>query len=250
MKIIAVIPARYNSKRFPGKPLTLILGTPMIQRVYESCKKCDELDEVYVATDDMRIYNCVTGFSGKAIITSANHASGTDRVFEATEKIQAGEQDIVVNIQGDQPFFHPSMISDLIKPLKDESNIPVATLAYKIKKDADIQDANKVKVVFDNNRYALYFSRLPIPFCRDNNKANTYYKHIGVYAYRGYFLRTFTRLAQGTLEKVEKLEQLRILEHGFKIKVIETTYDSIEVDTPEDIKVVEKKLSERDKSFI
>jgi 3-deoxy-manno-octulosonate cytidylyltransferase (CMP-KDO synthetase) len=249
LKIIAIIPARYNSKRFPGKPLALILGTPMIQHVYQRSKECSDLDEVYVATDDIRIYNCVTEFGGKAIITAADHPSGTDRVFEATEKVQIDDRDIVVNIQGDQPFFHPSMISDLIKPLKDDHEIPMATLIYKIKKDTDIQDGNKVKAVFDNNKYALYFSRLPIPFCRDENKENAYYKHIGVYAYRKKFLHIFTGLSPGALEKTEKLEQLRVLEHGFKIKLIETICDSIEVDTPEDIKAVEEKLSEGNKNF-
>lgn len=242
MKIIAVIPARYHSKRFPGKPLALIAGIPMIQHVYQRSKKCTELDEVYVATDDIRIYDCVTGFGGKAIITVSDHPSGTDRIFEATEKIKTDDQDIVVNIQGDQPVFRPSILSDLIRPLKDNSTIPISTLMYKIKKDTDIQDINKVKVVFDSNKYALYFSRLPIPFCRDENTTNEYYKHIGMYAYRKEFLRTFTQLACGILENAEKLEQLRALEHGFKIKLIETAYDSIEVDTPENIKVVEEKL--------
>ncbi len=248
MKITAVIPARYHSKRFPGKPLALIAGIPMIQHVYQRSKQCTELDEVYVATDDIRIYNCVTGFGGKALMTVSDHPSGTDRIFEATDKIKTDDQDIVVNIQGDQPVFRPSILSDLIRPLKDDSKIPMSTLMYKIKKHTDIHDINKVKVVFDSNKYALYFSRLPIPFCRDENTANEYYKHIGVYAYRKKFLRTFTGLSRGIFEKTEKLEQLRALEHGFKIKLIETDYDSIEVDVPEDIKVVEEKLfgDERD----
>ncbi|MEA3358305.1 MAG: 3-deoxy-manno-octulosonate cytidylyltransferase [Thermodesulfobacteriota bacterium] len=250
MKIIAIIPARYHSKRFPGKPLALIAGIPMIQHVYQRSKKCAELDEAYVATDDIRIYNCVKGFGGKVIMTVREHPSGTDRIFEATEKIKTDDQDIVVNIQGDQPVFRPSIISDLIRPLKDDPKIPMSTLMYKIKKDTDIQDINKVKVVFDSNKYALYFSRLPIPFCRDKNIANEHYKHIGVYAYRKEFLRTFTKLSWGILEKKEKLEQLRALEHGFKIKLIETVYDSIEVDAPENIKIVEEKLFGDEKNFI
>lgn len=243
MKIVAVIPARYQSKRFNGKPLALIAGKPMIQHIFQRTKACPELDEIYVATDDLRIYECVQEFGGTAIITGENHQSGTDRIAEAVETINLADRDIVVNIQGDQPIFQPSMLSDLIQALIKNPTIPMATLMHKIIDDQELRDINKVKVVVDNNGYALYFSRLPIPFYRDEkSKKTSYYKHLGLYAYRQEFLLAFTKLSYGLLEHAEKLEQLRVLEHGFKIKVVETIFDSIEVDTPEDIMRVEKNL--------
>jgi len=243
VKIVAVIPARYQSKRFNGKSLALIAGKPMIQHVFQRTKACPELDEIYVATDDLRIYECVQEFGGTAIITGENHQSGTDRIAEAVETINLADRDIVVNIQGDQPIFQPSMLSDLIQALIKNTTIPMATLMHKIIDDQELRDINKVKVVVDNNGYALYFSRLPIPFYRDEkSKKTSYYKHLGLYAYRQEFLLAFTKLSYGLLEHAEKLEQLRVLEHGFKIKVVETIFDSIEVDTPEDITRVEKNL--------
>ena len=246
MKIVAFIPARYQSTRFKGKPLALIAGEPMIQHVYQRSKGCAELDEIYVATDDPRIYNCVTEFGGQAIMTDGKHRSGTDRIAQAAENINLGDRDIVVNIQGDQPIFHSSIISELIRPLLQEPTIPMSTLMYRIKDDRELQDTNTVKVAVDNNGFALYFSRLPIPFCRDQESKAIHYKHLGFYVYRKEFLLTFTSLSYGILEEAEKLEQLRALEHGFKIKVVETVFDSTEVDTPEDIKIVEQKLSQRD----
>ena len=243
MKIVAFIPARYQSKRFQGKPLALIKGKPMIQHVFQRAKECPELDEVYVATDDMRIYNCVHTFGGAAIMTHENHQSGTDRIAEAAETLSLTDQDIVVNIQGDQPIFHPSIISDLIQVLIQDPVISMSTLMNKINNDKELQDTNNVKVVVDNNGYALYFSRLPIPLYRDEkSKKITHYKHLGLYAYRKKFLLLFTTLPPSTLEQAEKLEQLRVLEHGFRIKVVETTLDSVEVDTPEDIEKVEENL--------
>jgi 3-deoxy-manno-octulosonate cytidylyltransferase (CMP-KDO synthetase) len=244
LKIVAFIPARYRSQRFNGKPLALIAGKPMIQHVYQRAKECSELDEVYVATDDPRIYECVHRFGGQAIMTDEGHQSGTDRIAEAAEKTNLADRDIVVNIQGDQPIFQPSILSDLILPLIEDPTIPMSTLMYKLKEDQGLHDTNKVKVSVDSNGYALYFSRLPIPFCRDHESKTIHYKHLGVYAYRKEFLSTFINLSYGLLERAEKLEQLRALEHGFKIKVVETMSDSIEVDTPEDIKIVEQKLSQ------
>jgi len=244
LKIVAFIPARYHSKRFKGKPLVLIAGKPMIQHVYQRSKECPELDEIYVATDDLRIYECVTEFGGQAIMTDEIHLSGTDRIAEAAEKINLADRDIVVNIQGDQPIFHPSILSDLIRPLMEDSRIPMSTLMYKIKDDRELNDTNNVKVAVDKNGYALYFSRLPIPFYRDQGSKAVYYKHLGFYAYFKDFLLTFTNLSHGLLEGAEKLEQLRALEHDFKIKVVETICDSVDVDTPEDIKIVEQKLSQ------
>jgi 3-deoxy-manno-octulosonate cytidylyltransferase (CMP-KDO synthetase) len=244
LKIVAFIPARYHSKRFKGKPLVLIAGKPMIQHVYQRSKECPELAEIYVATDDLRIYECVTEFGGQAIMTDEIHLSGTDRIAEAAEKINLADRDIVVNIQGDQPIFHPSILSDLIRPLMEDSRIPMSTLMYKIKDDRELNDTNNVKVAVDKNGYALYFSRLPIPFYRDQGSKTVYYKHLGFYAYFKDFLLTFTNLSHGLLEGAEKLEQLRALEHDFKIKVVETICDSVDVDTPEDIKIVEQKLSQ------
>jgi 3-deoxy-manno-octulosonate cytidylyltransferase (CMP-KDO synthetase) len=243
VKIVAFIPARYQSKRFQGKPLALIAGKPMIQHVFQRTKACPELDEIYVATDDRRIYECVQEFGGTAIMTGKNHQSGTDRIAEAVETITLADRDIVVNIQGDQPIFQPSMLSDLIQALIKNPTIPMSTLMHKIIDDQELHDTNNVKVAVDNNGYALYFSRLPIPFYRDEKSTTIHYKHLGLYAYRKEFLLAFTKLSYGLLEHAEKLEQLRVLEHGFKIKVVETIFDSIEVDTPENIKKVEQNLS-------
>lgn len=243
-KIVAFIPARFSSTRFPGKPLAPISGKPMIQHVYERAQACPDLDETYVATDDKRIYACVEGFGGRAIMTAKNHQAGTDRIAEAAERLKVGPRAIVVNIQGDQPLFQPSILTDLIRPLNKDRTIPMSTLMCKIVEDKEIQDPNNVKVVVDANGYALYFSRLPIPFVRDRGSTPHYYKHIGIYAYSNEFLLTFTKLPYGKLEEMEKLEQLRALEHGFKIKVIETPFDSTEVDVPEDIIEVERQLAQ------
>ena len=244
MKIVGFIPARYQSTRFRGKPLALIAGRPMIQHVYQRSKGCPELDEIYVATDDLRIYDCVTEFGGHAIMTDGKHVSGTDRIAEAAQKINLADRDIVVNIQGDQPVFRPSMLSDLIRALADNPTIPMSTLMHRIKDDRELHNTNTVKIAVDNNGFALYFSRLPIPFCRDRESKAIHYKHLGFYGYRKEFLSTFTSLSYGLLEEAEKLEQLRPLEHGFKIKVIETLFDSIDVNTPEDIEIAQKELSQ------
>jgi 3-deoxy-manno-octulosonate cytidylyltransferase (CMP-KDO synthetase) len=242
VRIIAIIPARYKSKRFHGKPLALIVGKPMIQHVFQRAKECPELDEIYVATDDLRIYDCVQQFGGEAIMTHENHLSGTDRIAEAAEPMNLADEDIVVNIQGDQPLFQPSIISDLIQALINNPTIPMSSLMYKIKGDQGLHDINKVKVVVDTHGYALYFSRLPIPFNREEKFKPVYYKHIGIYAYRKKFLFELTNMASTVLERAEKLEQLRVLEHGFKIKMVETISDSLEVDAPEDIKRVEENI--------
>jgi 3-deoxy-manno-octulosonate cytidylyltransferase (CMP-KDO synthetase) len=243
VKKVAFIPARYRSTRFMGKPLALIAGKPMIQHVYERAMSCPELDGVYVATDDLRIHECVTGFGGYAVMTDKAHKSGTDRIAEAAEKVHLTDQDIVVNIQGDQPIFQPSIITDLITPLIEDPTLPMSTLMHRISDVKELHDVNHIKVVVDNQGYALYFSRLEIPFYRDRGPETAHYKHLGIYAYRKTFLVAFTKLPYGLLEDAEKLEQLRALEHGFKIKVVETIFDSTEVDTPEDIKIVEEKIS-------
>jgi len=242
MKTFAFIPARYQSSRFPGKPLALISGKPMIQHVYELAKSCPEFSEVYVATDDERISNCVHGFAGKTVITGEQHRSGTDRIYEAALKIDLKKDDIIVNIQGDQPLFRPSHISKLVKPLKEDKSILMTTLKWKVTEENPIQSPKDVTVVTDRQDFAIYFSRSKIPFFRDSESGEVYYKHLGLYGFRMRFLGQFTRLSEGVLEFAEKLEQLRALEHGFKIKVLETPHDSIEVDTPGDIERVEKKL--------
>jgi len=239
MKIIAFIPARYDSKRFPGKPLALIAGKPMIQHVYQCGISCPEISDVYVATDDERIFQCVHKFGGKAIMTEKRHPSGTDRIAEATRKMNLDKDDIIVNIQGDQPVFQPSVITQMITPLRKDRDIPMSTLKYRITEENEVENTNYVKVVTDKKEFALFFSRHPIPFFRDLKSIKIHYKHLGFYAYRMDFLEKFASLPLGELEKVEKLEQLRALEHGFRIKVVETSFDSVEVDTPEDIEKVE-----------
>jgi 3-deoxy-manno-octulosonate cytidylyltransferase (CMP-KDO synthetase) len=228
--IIGIIPARYKSTRLPGKPLLCISGKPMIQQVYECVKKSKYLCEVIVATDDKRIYNCVRSFGGNVILTSSKHKSGTDRICEVIKKINA---DIVVNIQGDEPFIDYKNIDKTIEPLLKDKNLNVSTLAIMIKNLKDISNPNKVKVVLDKDGFALYFSRSVIPFNRDNIKID-YYKHIGLYVYRTSFLKKYMEMNQTGLEKAEKLEQLRILEYGEKIKVILTNKDSFSIDTKED----------------
>ena len=242
MNIFAFIPARYESKRFPGKPLARIDGKPMIQHVYECATACPELRDVYVATDDKRISACVHEFGGKSVMTEKSHSSGTDRISEAALKIGLGEKDIIINIQGDQPAFHPSIISQLSEPLLEDESVIMTTLKCRILDQEDIHNPNHVKVVTDRQGFALYFSRYPIPFYRDDKSERVYFKHLGFYGFRMEFLIRFTRLSKGMLESCEKLEQLRALEHGFKIKVLETSFDSIEVDIPEDIIKVEEAL--------
>ncbi len=235
MGTFAFIPARYDSKRFPGKPLARIGGRPMIQHVYQRAIACPEICEVFVVTDDGRILDCVAGFEGKALLTPKTLPSGTDRIAYAVAGMKLTAEDIIVNIQGDQPLFHPASLKDLIRPFQDDPSLGMTTLKYRIQDQSEIEDPKHVKVVTDEQGFALYFSRSPIPFFRDPAPDRIYYKHLGFYAYRSDVLRDFYRIAMGPLELAERLEQLRALEHGFGIKVVETPYDSFEVDTPEDI---------------
>ncbi len=214
----------------------------MIQHVYERAMSCPEISEVFVATDDKRILACVIEFGGKAVMTGQEHRSGTDRICEAATKIGLNTEDLIVNIQGDQPIFHPSIVSRLVKPFVADRSVPMTTVKWKITDPDDILNPNHVKVVTDRQGFALYFSRYPLPFFRDAESRQVHYKHLGFYGFRMEFLLKFTRLAQGVLEAAEKLEQLRALEHGFKIKVVETPFNSIEVDVPEDIRRVEEVL--------
>jgi 3-deoxy-manno-octulosonate cytidylyltransferase (CMP-KDO synthetase) len=215
----------------------------MIQHVYQRALACPEISEVFVVTDDGRISKCVAGFEGKALLTPKTLPSGTDRIAYAVAGMELSGEDIVVNIQGDQPLFHPGALKDLIRPLRDDPGVRMTTLQYRIKDESEIEDPKHVKVVTDEKGYALYFSRSPIPFFRDPESHRIYYKHLGFYAYRIDILSDFMRLAIGPLESAEKLEPLRALEHGFEIKVVETPFDSFEVDTPEDIVKAEALLS-------
>jgi 3-deoxy-manno-octulosonate cytidylyltransferase (CMP-KDO synthetase) len=216
----------------------------MIEHVYQRAMSCPDVSEVIVATDDERIFQCVQDFGGKSIMTDENHASGTDRIAEASQKMNLGGDDLIVNVQGDQPIFHPSTISDMIAPLKEDPSIPMSTLKFRITDEREIEDPNHVKVVTDKEGFALFFSRSPIPFFRDSRSEQVYYKHLGFYAYRQDFLVKFGNFPVGDLESSEKLEQLRALENGFRIRVVETPFDSIEVDRPTDIKRVEELMAQ------
>ncbi len=245
-EVIAIIPARYKSNRFKGKPLALIAGKPMIQHVVERAKAVSLLSRVVVATDDTRIADCVRGFAGEVVMTRNDHVSGSDRLAEAAELLEISEHDVVVNIQGDQPLFAAEVIEQVAGPLLEDPALPMSTLIYKIIRPEEIEDPNHVKTVFDRDNNALYFSRSPIPFQRNPEMDGkpTYYKHLGFYAYRKGFLLSFVALPEGEWERYEKLEQLRALEYGYKIKVTITKHDSIEVDTPEDLVRVEQQLRE------
>lgn len=243
MKFIGIIPARYASTRFPGKPLANINGKTMIQRVYEQAKIV--LNDVYVATDDERIVNEIKKFGGNFVMTSENHQSGTDRIAEAIEKIKAetGKTfDVVINIQGDEPFIQPEQIKE-IQSCFNNIDTDIATLVKKIEKSEEVFDINKPKVVFKNNMQAIYFSRSPIPFLRNEEKEKwhlqqDYYKHIGMYAYKVGVLKKLTQLPQSKLELAESLEQLRWIENNYKISVAITEFESFGVDTPEDLQKI------------
>ena len=236
-RVFIIIPARYSSKRFPGKPLAPICGKPMIQHVYERAAMCKDVAGVYVATDDERIASCVKGFGGKAIMTSKEHRSGTDRIFEAGTILALKSEDIVINVQGDQPVFEPTVVSLLVNALREDTDISMSTLMYPISSEKDISNPNCVKVITDRKGCAIYFSRSVIPYNRDGKKID-YYKHIGIYGYRMGFLKVFTHLPEGKLERIERLEQLRVIENGYKIKVIMSPFDSVEVDIPQDVEKV------------
>ncbi|MFU8769440.1 MAG: 3-deoxy-manno-octulosonate cytidylyltransferase [Desulfotignum sp.] len=240
---IAIIPSRFGSSRLQGKPLISVAGRPMIQRVYEQARKSSVATQVWVATDDARIVAAVDAFGGNAVMTSDTCRSGTDRVAETANILNLAPEDIVINIQGDQPVFDPRSIDDLIAPFDRNPDLVMSTLAFKIQDKREITDPKDVKVTFDIRGNALYFSRAQIPFPRDEKTQTDYYKHLGFYAYKKSFLDLFVTLPTGRYEAVEKLEQLRALEHGFSIQVAVTRFDSPEVDLPEDICRVERLIS-------
>lgn len=247
MKFLAIIPARYSSTRFPGKPLAMLGGKYIIQRVYERVR--DLFEDVYVATDDERIATTVENFGGKAILTSSDHKSGTDRCWEAVCKLGPDKYDVVVNIQGDEPFIHHTQI-ETIKNIFSNKETQIATLVKPFDKDAsfsELKNPNSPKVVISNNMKALYFSRSIIPYLRGLAedkwlKNQTFYKHIGMYAYRTNVLKEITHLNPSVLEKAESLEQLRWLENGYTIQVGITNIETIGIDTPEDLRKAENFL--------
>lgn len=236
-KIIAVIPSRYQSSRFPGKPLALINRKPMIQWVYESVNSVNNISETCVATDDERIYSMVSQFGGKVIMTG-KCCCGTERVYEAIKDYPCN---IVINVQGDEPLIKSEMIDELIDVFEDDK-VDMATLCKEIVTIEDVNNPNIVKVVRDSDDNALYFSRHPIPFNRDGRSDIKYFKHIGIYGYKKEFLKKYIQTPKTPLELAESLEQLRALEIGCKIKVRETIYDSIGVDVPDDILKIEKEI--------
>ncbi|WP_238766240.1 3-deoxy-manno-octulosonate cytidylyltransferase [Maribellus maritimus] len=239
MDFVAIIPARYESSRFPGKPMAILGNKPMIQLVVENISKA--LNHVWVATDDARIFDAVRNFGGNAVMTSKEHQSGTDRCAEAARVLAREIQfDVVINVQGDEPFIQPEQI-ELLKSCFSGST-EIATLVKKIETSDELFNPNRPKVVIDASFNALYFSRSPIPYLREKEQQIwhtlfNYWAHIGMYAYRTDVLQKITMLPQGKLEKAESLEQLRWLENGFKIKVAETDHQSIGIDTPEDLKM-------------
>ncbi len=239
---IAVIPSRYGSSRFEGKPLAMIGGKSMIQRVYEQTQKSSAVTRTVVATDDQRILDAVKTFGGEAVMTSQACRSGTDRVAETANILNLSDNEIVVNIQGDQPIFNPLTIDEMIRPFKEDPALSMSTLAFKIQDKREITDPKDVKVTFDNNGFAMYFSRAQIPYPRDKETEVDFYKHLGFYAYKKSFLDKIVTLPTGTCENVEKLEQLRVLEFGYQIRVVVTEYDSPEIDLPEDIERIEIRL--------
>ncbi len=242
MNIAAVIPARYASTRFPGKPLAGICGKPMIQRVYENARACEALDRVVVATDSLEIARAVEAFGGEVCMTSDGHETGTDRIAEAARRIDA---DVIVNVQGDEPLLEAEAVEQALQPLLQDEQIPMATLKSRIRSQQDCDNHNIVKVVTDSRGCALYFSRSPIPFFRGSGHDPVMYRHIGLYVYRREFLFLLTGMEQTPLEKAEKLEQLRALENGFQIYVAETDYEPVGVDVPEDIQMVEAALRQQ-----
>ncbi len=244
MKTVAVIPSRFGSSRFEGKPLVPIAGKSMIQHVYEAAARALCIDQVVVATDDRRIRDAVVQFGGQALMTSDAHRSGSDRVCEAAQILELAMEDVVINVQGDQPMMDPRCLDQVTVPFAEADDIGMTTLAYCIDDPQEYLNPKDVKVVCDHQGNALYFSRAPIPCGRDHGDRFDSYKHLGIYAYTRHFLEIFTHLPTGRLENIEKLEQLRALEHGHAIRVVVTTYDSPEVDLPSDIERIEKLMME------
>ncbi|MGL4954709.1 MAG: 3-deoxy-manno-octulosonate cytidylyltransferase [Cetobacterium sp.] len=242
MKFLGVIPARYESTRLPRKPLKDICGHTMIEWVYKRAIKSN-LDRVVIATDSKEVFDEVLSFGGDVIMTDANHLNGTSRIAEVCQKIT--DYDVVINIQGDEPLIEPDMINSLIDIFKEEKDLKMATLKHKMKKKEDIENPNFVKVITDKKDYAIYFSRSVIPYPRNEN-LDIYFKHVGIYGYKREFVLEYSKLESTPLENSESLEQLRVLENGYKIKVLETPYEIIGVDTAEELERVRKYILEKE----
>jgi 3-deoxy-manno-octulosonate cytidylyltransferase (CMP-KDO synthetase) len=247
MRIYGLIPARYASTRLPGKPLAMICGKPMIRHVFERAALCRYLSKVVVATEDSRIFDTVQSFGGNCVLTGAHHPSGTDRLAEAVDILGLAQDDIIVNIQGDEPLLDPAMIEVLVEAILSQPPCEMATLAYSSSSEQEFVDPNVVKVVVDRNAEALYFSRAPIPFHR-GEPVRSFLKHLGFYAYSRRSLARFAALPEGKLEKIEKLEQLRALENGFSIRVALSPVDSVAVDTPGDLSKTAELMSARQRA--
>ncbi|MEG1582472.1 MAG: 3-deoxy-manno-octulosonate cytidylyltransferase [Cetobacterium sp.] len=241
MKFLGVIPARYESTRLPRKPLKDICGYPMIEWVYKRALKSN-LDKVIVATDSQEVYDAVKEFGGEVILTSKNHINGTSRIAEVCQKIT--DYDVIINIQGDEPLIEPEMINSLIDSFKQEEDLKMSTLKHKLIKKEDIENPNFVKVVTDKKDYAIYFSRSVIPYPRNEN-LDIYYKHVGIYGYKRDFVLEYSNLESTPLENSESLEQLRVLENGYKIKVLETKFEVIGVDTQDELEKVRLHIKEK-----
>lgn len=241
-KYVAIIPARYASSRLPGKPLKLIADKPMIQQVYERVCASQLLDDIYIATDDNRIVEACKKFNAKAVLTPVKILSGTDRVAWVAKKLALTDDTIIINVQCDQPLIKTQTIDDLIKPFKKERILEDMVTVVTPLREHEIDDPVHVKAVFNQNHEALYFSRAPIPYGRDE-RAHSMYKHLGIYAYSFYFLKKFIEWQESPLEKIEKLEQLRVLDYGHRIRIIYSPFDSPEVDIPEDVKRIEELMS-------
>lgn len=244
-KITGLIPARYASTRFPGKALATLLGKPMIQHTFERASRARCLTDLYVVTDDRRIEDVVRRFGGEPIMTSPHHPSGTDRLAEAVRYL---DSDVIVNIQGDEPLITPEAIDTVARPLLDDPDVPMSTLAHRITRPEDLLNPHMGKVVFDRQGRALYFSRSPLPWpgeCLDGEylREHRYYNTVGLYGYRRDFLLTFAALEPTPLERAERLEQLRALEHGYRIMVKETDYAPLGVDVPADLEKAERRLA-------
>ncbi len=245
LKSIAVIPARFESTRFPGKPLVSIAEKPMIQHVYERSARARSVQQVVVATDDVRIFHAVRSFGGQVCMTSASHRSGTDRVAEVAAQVDA---DVIVNVQGDEPLIDPSCLDAAVEPFQSDPALMISTLSVSGTSEEEWLSPHVTKVVVDRDGFALYFSRSPIPYLRDRDETRNpspFLKHVGLYAYRKAFLAQLGSLKESALEKLEALEQLRFLENGYRIKVVNTSYQSLAVDTPEDLERVRAFIKER-----
>ncbi len=240
MRTVGVIPARYGSTRLKGKVLADIFGKPLIQHVWERASEAKLLDDLFIAVDNEHVKNVCEGFGAKTVMTDKSCLSGSDRIAQAVKDIDAG---IVINIQGDEPMLNASIIDGLVDVLKKNKEVQMSTAVVKMKESKDAQDPNVVKAIVDRKGYAIYFSRAALPFDREGDgKEIEYFKHLGFYGYRKVFLLGFKDLPLSKLEQAEKLEQLRVIEAGYKIKVIETEFDTIAVDTQEDLQKVKKAL--------